>query len=112
MSSVIDRLRKRRFYPITIDGEIVHIRALLQSELKTVEAFKDEDESIGFAIGCAVLNEDHSQTFTQAQDEQAKEFGARILAELDLPSDTKSELTGKILRLSNGPLKEDELKKN
>lgn len=110
--SVIDRLRKRRFYPIDIEGETIHIRALLDSELQAVVEFRDNDESVGFAIGCALLNEDKSAAFVLSADETSKQFGARVLKELDLPSDTKAEITGKILKLSNGPLKADELKKN
>lgn len=110
--SVIERLRKRRFYPIEIMGETIHIRAMLDSELKQVSEFQSEDESIGYAIGCALLNEDQSPAFAQQPEETAKEFGARVLRELDLPSDTKAELPDKILRLSRGPLSADELKKN
>jgi hypothetical protein len=110
--SVIDRLRKRRFYPVEIMGEVVHIRALLDSELKTVSEFQNEDESIGFAIGCAVLNEDQLAAFTRSAEESPKQFGARVLAEIDLPSDTKAELTNKILKLSNGPPSAEDLKKN
>lgn len=110
--SVIDRLRKRRFYPVTIDGEQVHIRALLDSELKTAMEFKDDDESVGFAIGCSLLNEDRTPVFSQLTNETPKQFGARVLAEADLPSDTKAELRDKIVKLSNGPPSEDDLKKN
>lgn len=109
--SVIDRLRKRRAYPVSIDGETIKIRAMLESELKLASEFRDDDESIGYAIGCAVLNDDGSQVFTSNM-ETPKEFGARVLLALDLPSDTKAELTSKILKLSQGPLKPDDLKKN
>lgn len=110
--SVIDRLQKRRFYPVEIDGEKIHIRALLDSELKAVADFQNEDESIGFAIGCSLINEDKSAVFMRTAEESPKQFGARVLAEIDLPSDTKAELTGKILRLSNGPPSAEDLKKN
>ncbi len=110
--SVIDKLRKRRFYPVVIDGEAVHIRALLDSELKTVSDFQNEDESIGFAIGKSLINEDKSPVFEQIEGEEPKEFGKRVLHAIDLPSDTKAELTSKILKLSNGPLSADDLKKN
>lgn len=110
--SVIDRLRKRRFYPFEILGEVIHLRALLDSELKTVSEFRNEDESIGFAVGCALINEDQSPVFMKSADESPKQFGARVLTEIDLPSDTKAELTSKILKLSNGPLSAEDLKKN
>lgn len=110
--SVIDKLRKRRFYPVVIDGETVHIRALLDSELRTVTDFQNDDASVGFAIGKAVVAEDASAVFTQLTDETPQEFGRRVLTEVDLPSDTKAELTSKILKLSNGPPSIEDLKKN
>jgi hypothetical protein len=110
--SVIDRLRKRRFYPVEIDGEKIHIRAMLDSELKAVSDFRDQDESVGYAFGCSLVNEDSTAVFTRLTDESPQQFGARVLAEIDLPSDTKAELTSKILKLSNGPPSADDLKKN
>lgn len=110
--SVIDKLRKRRFYPVDLAGDTVHIRAMLDSELKTVSEFQNEDESVGFAIGCSLVNDDQSSVFTRQADESPKQFGGRVLIEIDLPSDTKAELTSKILKLSNGPPSIEELKKN
>ena len=52
--SVISKLTKRRFYPFQIDGETIHLRSMLSSELAAVQEFRNEDASIGFTIGCAV----------------------------------------------------------
>jgi hypothetical protein len=82
------------------------------SERTAVESFRTEDESTGFAIGRCLLNEDGSEVFTQAEAESPKEFGARVLAEMDLPEDTKAELIGKIVRLSNGPPELEAVVKN
>jgi hypothetical protein len=110
--SVIDRLRKRRFYPVTIDGETIHIRALLDSELRLVEPFRFEDASIGFAIGCSLLNEDKSPAFVMEETESPQQFGHRVLNTLDLPQDTKAEVRDKIVKLSEGPPETEDLKKN
>lgn len=112
--SVIERLRKRRFYPIQLDGETIHIRSLLTSELQSISVIAkgNDDAAIGFAFGCSVLNPDGSQVFVRSATESDQEFGARILAELDLPLDTKAELTGKIMKLSQGPIDQEQLKKN
>lgn len=110
--SVIDRLRKRRKYPVIIDGETINIRALLDSEIDTVSEFQNDDESIGFAIGYGVLNDDGTMAFTPHDGESPKQFGGRVLAELDMPSDTKAEISEKIMKLSKGPLKPEDLKKN
>lgn len=110
--SVIERLQKRRAYPVSIDGDVIHIRALRASELAVASGFQNDDESIGFVIGYGVVNDDGSQAILQVEGETAKDFGARVLSTLDLPLDTRSEITSKIMKLSNGPLSEDELKKN
>ena len=101
--SVIQRLQKRRFYPVTIDGETVHIRAMLQSEQREVLAVKDDTESVGFVIGVGLVNEDRTPVFVRSSGESVVDFGKRVLDELDWPTDTRSELVDKILRLSNGP---------
>jgi hypothetical protein len=114
LSSVIERLRKRRCYPILLDGEQIHIRALLTSELQTISSIAkgNDDSAIGFAFGCSVLHADGTQVFQRTATESDVEFGTKILVELDLPLDTKAELTGKIMRLSQGPIDHEQLKKN
>lgn len=110
--SVINIVRKRRMWPVDIGGETIHLRALLMSELQTVEPFRDEDESVGYVIGCSLVNQDASPVYIISPDETPKQFGARVLSDLDLPLDTKSELLTKISKLSNGPPSIEDLKKN
>lgn len=110
--SVILKLKKRRFYPFEIGGETIHLRSMLSSELDHVQKFRKDDESIGYTIGCSVLNEDGSAAFIQRNDETAKEFGGRVLLEVDLPLDTRTELVNKIIGLSNGPPSQEKLIKN
>lgn len=110
--SVMSKLTKRRFYPFQIDGETIHLRAMLSSELDTVQKFRDDDESLGFMIGCCVLNENGLADFIKTDTETPKDFGARILSEIDLPLDTRTELINKIIGLSNGPPSQEKLIKN
>jgi len=110
MASIADRLRKRRFYPFTIDGETVHIRALLESELKEMKPFFNEEASFGYAIGCGLLNDDKSQAFSRLPDESPKSFGERVLAEMDLPIDTRSDLVMAIVKLGQPHSRETLLK--
>ncbi len=98
----LDRIRKRRHYPMPFDGGEVHVRALTHSEIRIVRKFSDEDESAGFVIGCALLNEDGSEKFIRGQDEDPKAFGERVMNEIDLPSDTSADLVKMITRLSQG----------
>ena len=71
--SVISKLTKRRFYPFQIDGETIHLRSMLSSELDTVQKFRDDDESLGFMIGCCVLNENGSAEFIKTETETARD---------------------------------------
>lgn len=112
MSKAIERLRKRRAYPVSLEGEEVLIRALLTSEAAELMAIKDDAESFGFALGCALVNDDRSPVFTRQPNESPIEFGSRVLAEIDLPTDTRAELTEKILALSNGPKSLEQAVKN
>lgn len=110
MASVVERLRKRRFYPVPIDGQEVHVRALLESECTELKPFGNEDSSFGFVIGCGLLNEDKAPVFTRLPDEDPEAFGERVLAEMDLPNDTRAELTMAILRLAQPPSRESLIK--
>lgn len=111
MPSVGERLQRRRFYPVRIAGETVHVRALLDSERRAMLGFLNEPESFGYVLGCCLLNDDQSRAFTAHDGEGPQAFGARVLAELDLPDDTKGELCRKVLELSKGP-PEGEFAKN
>lgn len=103
MSTTIERLRKRRCYPVEIDGEKIHIRALLTSEQSELMEIRDQDESFGYALGCALVNDDRSPVYTRVETESALQFGARVLTDIDLPTDTRAELTDLILKLTAGP---------
>ena len=110
MASVVERLRKRRFYPVPINGETVHVRALLQSELAESKPFQNEESSFGFVIGCGLLNEDGTPVCTRNADESAQAFGERVLAELNLPNDTRTELSLAIIKLAKPPSHESLVK--
>lgn len=109
--SVIDKIRKRRAWPVTIEGETVLVRALLDSEEGEVKPFANDPESYGYAIGCCLLGDDGLPCLKRMPDEESKAFGARVLTELDLPADTRAELCDRILKLATGPPIES-LKKN
>ncbi len=105
-SSVVERLRKRRCFPLVIDGETVHIRSLTESEKRIVMDFKDCEQSFGYAIGMGLVNDDRTQVFMMSPDETAIQFGERVLVEADLPTDTRTQLATSILKLTNGPTAE------
>jgi len=107
MASVIERLKKRAFYPFKlVNGETVHLRALTHNQLKAIRQFQGEDESIGYTIGCCLLEESGEPVFTPLVseiNESPKEFGARVLSEIDFPLDVRESLTEFIFKLSTDP---------
>jgi len=110
--SVIDTLRKRDFYPVDCLGDIIHFRSLRDSEVDEVATFADAKESLGYALGCSMLEESRSQVFTRNENETAMEFGTRVLTTLDLGSAMKNRLTEVCIKLCRGTINADDLKKN
>ena len=104
MASVIDRLKKRAFYPFKlVNGETVHLRALTFNQLKTIREFSENDESIGYTIGCCLLEESGDPVFVPGPTQSPKEFGAEVLTAIDFPLDIREALTEHIFKLSTDP---------
>jgi hypothetical protein len=99
LSSVVDRIRRRRKYPVKLGDDTVFVRSMTIAENKAVEPFSAEIESLGYAIGVCLLNDDGSQVFAIGKDETANAFGARVLAELDIPDDARNIITEAIMKL-------------
>jgi hypothetical protein len=103
-SSVIDRIQKRAFYPVKlVNGEEVHIRSLTRGQIRAVRLFANDEESVGFAIGCCLLEETGSPVFEIAEGESPKDFGKRVMEAIDLPADIHDPLIEAIMKLSQAP---------
>ena len=102
MSTVIERLRKRRAYRKSIAGEAVVLRAMSNKEVEGLESLTDDKAIQGAVVGCCLLNEDESPVFTRAKDEDFQAFGNRVWAELDWPSDTMADVSTAAAKLSRG----------
>lgn len=112
MSSAADKIRKRAFFPVTINGEQVHVREMRESERVIVTAFSADDASIGYLIGCCLLNEDKSQAFTPTADETPQQFGDRVLKDLDPPRSVMEEFVEAVQKLAIKETTRDTLEKN
>lgn len=120
--SIIQRLQRRRCYPVKIDGEDYHVRAMTIRELEILGALPGECAA-GWAIGCALVNSDRSAIFTlgtvtdptnpaEARPETNEEFARRVQDNLvDIPNDSMHELTAAIGKLNRVPDQET-LQKN
>lgn len=124
MSAVLNRLARRRSYPITIDGEDFRVRAMTIGEGLEFDTLKDDGAKIGFILGCALLNDAGEPEFNraiaadtvlddkQAAAESAEDFGKRVSeACRGIPQDTLAALTSAIDKLRRPP-SQDTLRKN
>jgi len=104
MSSVIDRIKKRAFYPFKmVNGETVHLKALTIGQLQSIEAFGSEHSANGYAIGHSLMDESGSVVFTQLAEESCRDFGTRVLSEIDMPLDVFHPIVEFIFKLSTTP---------
>lgn len=104
--SVVDRIRKRAFYPLTlVNGEKIHLRALTNEQLAIARAFSERDASIGYAIGCSLLEDSGDLVFVIEDSESSEAFGERVMKELDLVRDIQQQIVAKIFELTNEPEK-------
>lgn len=119
--SVIQRLQRRRCYPVKIDGEDYHVRAMTIRELEILGSLPGECAA-GWAVGCALVNSDRSAIFTlgtvvdektlESRPETNEEFARRVQDNLlDIGNDNMHELTAAIGKLNRVPDQET-LQKN
>lgn len=112
MASVIDKLKKRRSYPITIDGETFHIRAMTLGEMKRMESI-DQEKAVGFMLGSALVEPDTTRSFPQAEGETDEAFADRVAETLaDTPSDTIRAIGDRVQKLNHSMPSQESLAKN
>jgi hypothetical protein len=103
MSSVIDRVRKRRKCPVQIGDETVYVRGMTWAEWELIQPVKEEAWSNGIAIGWCLLEDDGKPVFTREPTEDLETFGKRVLADLDMEIGTGLYLSAKIMRATQEP---------
>lgn len=111
MSNVLDRLKKKRGYPITIDGETYHARSLTLGELRRLEAIP-HDQKTGFVVGCALCQDvDGQPEFPRNPDETDLDWATRIMGEVDdIPTETLRSISQGVADIGRTPKVEGTLK--
>lgn len=104
MSEVLNRLKKKRGYPVVIDEETFYVRSLTIGEFKRLGEIQD-DQRTGFTIGCALCSDDKGEPEIPQKDGEADSAWAeRVLEELaDVPSETIRALAEGVASLSKTP---------
>ena len=112
MASIIDKLKKRKCYTITIDGEAVKLRSLTFGELSRLEGLPS-NEKPGFMLGCALLEDDSTRAFSIADGETDAQFSKRVSDSIpDVPTDTLRAICDAVGKLAQNIPPQDTLVKN
>lgn len=121
MATILERLAKRRCYPVQLGEETLYCRALTLGELDALKTLPEE-LAAAFGIGCGLVNDDGSQAIprlvvpavegTPATTEPNTEFARRVdIALQDVGLDQIIALTEAIRKLNTVPPMES-LRKN
>lgn len=108
-TTVLGKLAKRRCYPVKIDGEDVHVRALSYGEIRALESMPPE-LAVPFIFGCGLVSDTGDRAIPQLEGESYKDFAGRvgdILTDRDVPSDNIRDVNAAVTRLMHVPLIED-----
>jgi hypothetical protein len=110
--SMIERLKKRRCYPVPIGEDKVYCRALTIGELKTIDTLSTE-LGLAFAIGCALVDDAGQPAIARQPTETHEAFAKRALECLtDVTADSLNAIQQAIKKLNDAPPPIDDLKKN
>lgn len=103
MTSVLQRLRKRRAYPVAIGEDTIHVRALTLGEGETLDRFEGA-EKVAFAFGCALVNDAGEPEFPRLPNEGNEAFAKRLVPEFaDIPQDVLNAISKGIEKVSTPP---------
>lgn len=103
MITVLDRLRKRRCYPVPEAGEGIFVRSLTRGELIRLGALEGDDKT-DFVIGCVLVTQAGEPVFPKHSDETDAEFCARVKAAfLDVDTETVAQISAAVGRIGKVP---------
>lgn len=103
MSTILDRIKKRRCYPVEIAGGTVYVRALTRGELERVNKLPDELKT-DFMIGCVLVEESGESVIPRNDGESDEEFCRRVAGHTaDTDSETVSTILGAVSKIGKTP---------
>lgn len=93
MSDVLNRIKKRRCYPVEVGGGTVHVRSLTRGELDRMTAL-EKDAKTDFVLGCVLVSSAGEPEFVPEEGESDVDFAKRIKAAvLDVDTETIAAIT-------------------
>lgn len=104
MTGVLDKIRKRMAYPVTLpNGEVITIRSLSMGEQVRSGAIVDGDARIGFLVGCVLAEDDGTAAYSKVTNESDAEFGMRVASECDLDTPSFQAIQSALEKLNKVP---------
>ena len=115
MPTILERLARRRHYPVPINDETFYVRSLTLGECDDVDKLPD-DLKTPYAIGCALTDEGGNQPLPRTKKEDGSEpstaeYAQNILDALQIvPPDALVKLTEAIWKVTKAAPVEDLVK--
>jgi hypothetical protein len=105
LSGVIEKIQKRRFYPVPMsDGTTRHVMSLTGWHKVAMQDLKSPDAQLAFALGCCLVCENGERRFDREPDESPAAFALRLQDETtDLSFADISELVAAINKVTKTP---------
>lgn len=104
MSDVLNRLKKKRAYPVEVDGESYFVRPLTIGELMRLDTIERESKT-GFLIGCALCRDvSGEQEMPRTESESDSDWAKRVLIMIaDVPTETIRALSEGVATVGRTP---------
>jgi hypothetical protein len=98
---VLQKCAKRRCYPVDVDGETVHVRAVTLDEINRVQEL-DNDAKTFFLLACGIVESNGEQGVSaKLANEDDVTWIKRVTPELEvIPADTAQLLLKNIDKVS------------
>ncbi len=104
MSKLIERIQKRKKWPVKLGEDTIYIRALVKREQREAQEVSDPILRGYFIFGCILLEDDGSMTFTRAAGESPTDFAARVGEVMDsVPEDSQAAIANALTKAQTVP---------
>lgn len=111
MSRELEKLRKKRGYPVEHDDQTFYVRSLTLGELRRLDQLSQEDKT-GFVVGSSLCSDQSGiQEIPKLESEDDQAYSKRVMIELDdVPTETIRALSEGVAAIGKAPKVESVIK--
>jgi hypothetical protein len=104
MKSVLEKIQRRRFFPVEVDGETVHLKSLGFQDALAIDSLADNGDKVLYALGCSLLEEDGVPAIKRGDGESVQQYVARVRElTVDMPPSIGKQLSEAITKITKTP---------